>query len=190
MEENAEIDLNMVMDIGNVEKEKTATCKLDESVSAGKQVIQGNFICTVELDPSEGKLKPSTIALSKDNSEISGISDLDEVSLSPKLTDDAIAETNKRKENGEPINDLSLVPDYYNEKISPPPVLILDSIDADSCEDKGILKIKGKIEGADITEEMKIDLPLAYPTSSLKCDIDIPNENGDIEANCAVQTAY
>ena len=32
MEENAEIDLNMVMDIGNVEKEKTATCKLDESV--------------------------------------------------------------------------------------------------------------------------------------------------------------
>ena len=135
-------------------------------------------------------MKPSTIALSKDNSEISGISDLDEVSLSPKLTDDAIAKTKKRKENGESINDLSLVPDYYNVKISPPPVLILDSIDADSCEDKGILKIKGKIEGADITEEMKIDLPLAYPTSSVKCDIDIPNENGDIEANCAVQTAF
>ena len=37
------------------------------------------------------------------------------------------------------------VHDYYEEKISPTPILIMDSINEDSCEEKGILILFSKI---------------------------------------------
>jgi hypothetical protein len=97
----------MIMEIGNEQVEKIASCKLEEGVSAGNEFVQGNFKCTVELDPSEGKLEPSTISLSPENTEINGISDLDKIGLNPSLTDNAIAEIKKRVENGGKVNDLS-----------------------------------------------------------------------------------
>ncbi len=59
----------------------------------------------------------------------------------------------------------------------------MDSINEDSCEEKGILILKGKIEGGDVTEDLKIDLPFSYPTSSIKCDINKVNTNQEIETN-------
>lgn len=103
MEKDAEIKI--IMEIGNEQVEKIASCKLEEGVS--NEFVQGNFKCTVELDPSEGKLEPSTISLSPENTEINGISDLDKIGLNPSLTDNAIAEIKKRVENGGKVNDLS-----------------------------------------------------------------------------------
>jgi hypothetical protein len=60
MEKDAEIKIIMIMEIGNEQVEKIASCKLEEGVS--NEFVQGNFKCTVELDPSEGKLEPSTIS--------------------------------------------------------------------------------------------------------------------------------
>ena len=40
-----------------------------------------------------------------------------------------------------------------------------------------------KIEGGDVTEDLKIDLPFSYPTSSIKCDINKVNTNQEIETN-------
>lgn len=188
MEKDAEIKI--IMEIGNEQVEKIASCKLEEGVSAGNEFVQGNFKCTVELDPSEGKLEPSTISLSPENTEINGISDLDKIGLNPSLTDNAIAEIKKRVENGGKVNDLTYVHDYYEEKISPTPILIMDSINEDSCEEKGILILKGKIEGGDVTEDLKIDLPFSYPTSSIKCDINKVNTNQEIETNCTIQTSF
>ena len=176
MEKDAEIKI--IMEIGNEQVEKIASCKLEEGVS--NEFVQGNFKCTVELDPSEGKLEPSTISLSPENTEINGISDLDKIGLNPSLTDNAIAEIKKRVENGGKVNDLTYVHDYYEEKISPTP--IMDSINEDSCEEKGIFKI----EGGDVTEDLKIDLPFSYPTSSIKCDINKVNTNQEIETNCTI----
>lgn len=105
MEKDAEIKIIMIMEIGNEQVEKIASCKLEEGVS--NEFVQGNFKCTVELDPSEGKLEPSTISLSPENTEINGISDLDKIGLNPSLTDNAIAEIKKRVENGGKVNDLS-----------------------------------------------------------------------------------
>ena len=47
-----------------------------------------------------------------------------------------------------------------------------------------------KIEGGDVTEDLKIDLPFSYPTSSIKCDINKVNTNQEIETNCTIQTSF
>jgi hypothetical protein len=180
----------MLMEIGDKEKEKIAECNIEEIISIGNDLRQANFKCTVELGPSEGKLNPDTISLSLDNNEIDGISDLDKISSNPGLTDKAIAEIKSRKENGEEIHDLEYVYDYYEEKISSPPILKVNSIIHDSCEEFGKINLIGKIEGCDITEFFKIDVPFSYPSVTAKCNIDKTKVNQEIEASCAIQSSF
>ena len=52
---------------------------------------EGNFICTVNLSDEEYKnTNFTTISISPNNDEISGVSDLDEVNSNPYKTDEFI----------------------------------------------------------------------------------------------------
>ena len=178
-------------------KRKNATCKLKSAVSPndGSQV-QGDFDCETKVESDEYKninfTDPESISISSNNPEISGVSENEDTQLSPLSTDKAIEETKEAKEKNETLTDLAEALDYSEEenKNKLPPTFIPEKLLlTDKPCSKGKFKIKGKFT-SDVTEEMKFNLPLSYPTSKIKCKIDEAKANEEVEVNCKVEKSF
>ena len=189
----SQINLKLNVNINSVLTEKTAVCSLEKDVSPSNgQQVQGNFECTVSLTSSEySNTDFQSISVSADNDEISGVSDLNDITSNPYKTDQVISEIKSKKENNEAINELTNVVDYYAEEdnIKIPPTFAIDSITADKCNTTGKLTLIGSFSD-DIDEEMKFDLPLTYPSAEIKCEFDEANANEKMEIVCKVQTEF
>ena len=187
--------LNLLMDMKNknIEIEKNAICTLESNVSPkGGSQSQGNWFCSLDLTNSGYKSTDfDTITVSPENNEISGVSDLDEITSSPQKTDQAIKEINERKAKHESINDLTNIIDYYkNEKENIiPPTFEPSSIYANNCKNSGKIYLEGKFSDK-IDEEMKFDLPLTYPNAEVKCQLYEANKNEIVNMTCKVQSKF
>ena len=185
--------LNIKMDIIMNEDivEKNATCVLEEDVSPNNgELAQGNFICSVKLSPSEYQnTAPENIKISVENDEINGVADLDDTTSSPYKTDQAIAEIRRKKANNEAINELANIFDYYEEDIKITPFFNIDSINMDNCAKQGKLILKGSFSD-DIYLSIKFDLLLTYPLEEMKCEIDKPKKNEQVEVVCKVHIGF
>ena len=130
-----------------------------------------------------------TISISPNNDEISGVSDLDEVNSNPYKTDEFIKDVKNQKSNGQKVNELTDITDYYSENKKIAPTLNIESIDINDCHNKGKIYIEGTLSD-DINEKIKFDLPLTYPTAEIKCEIDKSSKNTKINIECKSQTKF
>ena len=187
--------LNLLMELRNknIKLEKNAACTLESDVSpkSGSQA-QGNWFCSLDLTNSG--YKPTdfdTITVSPDNKEISGVSDLDEITSNPQKTDQAIKDIQERKSKHESINDLTNIIDYYNNEKETiiPPSFQPSSIYANNCKDSGKIYLAGKFSDI-IEEKMKFDLPLTYPRAVIKCQLNGANNNEIVNITCKVQSKF
>lgn len=187
------INLKMNVLINKILTEKNAVCILEKDVSpANGAQSQGIFVCSVSLTSAEvPKTDFESISVSSDNDEISGVSDLNEITSNPSKTDKAIQETKNKKAKNEDVNELSNVVDYYSEEaeIKIPPTLNVDAININDCNINGKLTLAGTFSD-DIDEEMKFDLPLTYPNVEIKCEFDEAKKNNKMDIICKVQTAF
>ena len=190
-EKDYKLNINMNVFINKIKTEKNAICLLEKDVSPSNGGLQqGNFICTVNLNDEEYKnTNFTTISISPNNDEISGVSDLDEVNSNPYKTDEFIKEVKKQKSNGQKVNELTDITDYYSENKKIAPTLNIESIDINDCHNKGKIYIEGTLSD-DINEKIKFDLPLTYPTAEIKCEIDKFSKNTKINIECKSQTKF
>ena len=190
-EKDYKLNINMNVFINKIKTEKNAICLLEKDVSPSNGGLQqGNFICTVNLNDEEYKnTNFTTISISPNNDEISGVSDLDEVNSNPYKTDEFIKDVKNQKSNGQKVNELTDIIDYYSENKKIAPTLNIESIDINDCHNKGKIYIEGTLSD-DINEKIKFDLPLTYPTAEIKCEIDKFSKNTKINIECKSQTKF
>ena len=190
-EKDYKLNINMNVFINKIKTEKNAVCILEKDVSPSNGGLQqGNFICTVNLNDEEYKnTNFTTISISPNNDEISGVSDLDEVNSNPYKTDEFIKDVKNQKSNGQKVNELTDITDYYSENKKIAPTLNIESIDINDCHNKGKIYIEGTLSD-DINEKIKFDLPLTYPTAEIKCEIDKFSKNTKINIECKSQTKF
>ena len=192
------ITIKIYVLINKIKKEKNAKCVLQTTVNpiSGSQA-QGDFICESELEEEEYKqinfTDSQSIIVSSENTEIAGVSDLNDGQDSPIETDKEIAESIaiKNKTNGT-ITELADVVDYYEEenKNTFPPTLEITSFERlDECGEKGKIRILGKFS-EDITEEITFKLPLSFPDVKIKCKIDEATKDEEVELNCKIQKGF
>ena len=183
--------MKLLLLLNGIKTEKQAKCILndDVTVESGEQT-QGNFNCEVTLENEEYKnlnlSDPNSIIVSPDNEAISGCSELNKEESSPKATDDAIE--NSKNENSElaKVIDFSL---QENKNKIPPVFEINDIIELNKCKSKGKFKLKGKVS-SDIDEEISFELPLSYPKSNIKCEMEKTKKDKENEINCKVQKGF
>ena len=190
-EKDYKLNINMNVFINKIKTEKNAICLLEKDVSPSNGGLQqGNFICTVNLNDEEYKnTNFTTISISPNNDEISGVSDLDEVNSNPYKTDEFIKDVKNQKSNGQKVNELTDITDYYSENKKIAPTLNIESIDINDCHNKGKIYIEGTLSD-DINEKIKFDLPLTYPTAEIKCEIDKFSKNTKINIECKSQNKF
>ena len=182
--------------IGEDKKEKTAKCTLQSDVEPQDgQQVQGDFKCEATLEEEEYKQidlnQADTIKISTDNEEIAGVSDLEEDQLSPKQTDLYIQETNENI-NKENLTELEECVDYSieeNKQEMPPSFEVTTIENIQECGEKGKFRIKGKFS-SEIKKEMVFDLPLSFPTTSVKCKVNEASANEEVELTCKVQKHF
>lgn len=179
MQASNEIKMNVIVTIDDKKVDKEATCVLLQNVDGSG--TQGDFNCTVTLEEGE-KAAPENLTVSTNNDNIGGCAELEKEEASPKLTDEAIEDS----ENA--VSDLGVVPDFSleKEKNKKPPTFTLGNLDLTNCEEKGKLKITGKFSEK-IEEEMTFELPFTFPASKIKCTIEQANENEEVELTCKMQ---
>ena len=118
------------ININKIKEEKEALCILENDVSPNiGNISQGNFKCKMNLKKEEYKNSDlKTISISSNNFNISGVSDLDEVSSNPYRTDEIIKEVKDKKSQGYKMNKLCDIIDYYYETNILVPIFNIDSI--------------------------------------------------------------
>ena len=132
-----------------------------------------------------------SVKISSDNEEIAGVSDLEEDQISPLATDKAISETNAIKES-ENITELAECLDYSLEenKEKIPPSLEISSVEnIKELGPKGKFRIRGKFS-SNINQEMTFNLPLSFPTTSIKCKVYEARADEEVEIICKVQKGF
>ena len=178
--------LKMDVEINGKYTEKNANCILnDDAYPAAGAVVQGNFLCSVDLSPSEyTNTNFTTIRVSQANDKIGGISDLDKITENPYKTDLAIKEIKEKRAKNEYISEYADIVDYLEEEVKIKPIFNIDYIkDSDTCGETGKFILVGATTD-DITEDVKFDLPLAYPNDILKCEMIASKKNDKIEITC------
>ena len=186
---NYEIKIKIFIIIKGTKTEKEATCKLQSAVDPGENTsTQGDFLCEGKVEEEEYKeidfTDSQSVTVSPENEEIVGVSDLSDGQDSPIETDTAIEET-EAKEN---ITELEEVVDYYKEenKNKAPPTFEITKIeDLDQCKKRSKFKVFGKFS-EDISEELKFDLPLTFPSSKIKCKVIEAKKDEEVELECKV----
>ena len=183
------IKMKIIVLIDGHKNEKEAKCTLMNNVEPkdGKQV-QGNFQCEIVVEneeyPKIDFTNVESIKISPENDEISGISELDNNQTSPLATDIAINETNANS------TDLSECIDYYEVTNMIPPSLEIVSIDdTNDFNEKGKLRFIGNFS-EDINEKMVFEIPLAFPSTKLKCKVIEAKANEVVEIICKVQKEF
>ena len=190
------INIKIKILIGQNKIEKTCICTLQRDIEPiDGQQIQGDFQCNVIMEESEYKeinlTNIESVKISSDNEEIAGVSDLEEDQKSPLATDKAISDTIAIKEN-ENITELAECLDYSLEenKENMPPILEISSIEnIDECEQKGQFRIIGKFS-SNINQEMTFNLPLSFPTASVKCKVYEATADEEVELICKIQKGF
>ena len=186
----SEITMRMILLLQNaVEIEKNATCVLREAVRPSNgNPIQGDFDCSVSLtDEEENSVGENyELTVSSNNDGIGGCADLSDQEKSPKLTDEAIAESEEKGDDS-----LGKVLDFSiaENKEYRPPTFEVSSFNLSSCESTGKFKVKGTFSG-DITEELTFNLPFSYPSSEIKCTVKNVTKDEEIEVKCKVQKGF
>ena len=185
------LNINMNVDINNTKTEKNSFCKLENGISLNRAGIsQGRFICGTNLTDDEfNNLNITTISLSPNNDEVNGVSDLDEIFSNPYKTDEYIKDIKTKKEKGLEINELADIIDLYSETLNIGPTLDIESINIDDCQKNGKLYILGKLS-ENFTKETEFDLPLTYPDTNLKCELNKADKNTRINITCKLQTNF
>ena len=184
------INIKMNVYINKIKNEKNSICILENDAKSNGGLVQGNFKCTVSLSNDEYKnIDFTTITISNNNEDISGISDLDEITSNPYKTDEFIKEIKDKKSKGQKINELTDIIDYYSEKSNIIPILDIQSININDCHNKGKLYIIGKIS-ENINKKIKFDLPLTYPTEEIKCELDETKKNSRVTITCKSQNKF
>ena len=181
-------NLNLKMDVEIKRKyvKKNANCILEEDASpAAGALVQANFLCSVDLSPSEySNTNFNTIRVSQANDKIGGISNLNEITENPYKTDLAIKEIKEKRAKKEYISEYADIVDYLEEKVEINPIFNIDYIkDADTCEYTGKFILVGAPTD-NITEDVKFDLPLSYPNDILRCEMITSKKNDYIEIIC------
>ena len=190
LEQGVSMSVNVYL---NDEKtDRNLDCILENNVDPENGQVQGNFLCSAEKSTSDFwnsvDFTTASVSLSPNNSNIGGVAELDEISANPAKTDEEIKKIKDKKQNNEAINALSNVIDYYEEETAIN-TLNLESIDADKCNTTGKLTIKGSFLD-DFEEELNFDLPLVYPNTELKCQINKATANTVIEIICKTKTEF
>ena len=190
------INIKIKVLIGQNKLEKTSICTLQRDVEPKDgQPAQGDFQCNAILDEKEYKeidlTNTESVKISSDNEEIAGVSDLEEDQISPLATDKAISETNAIKES-ENITELAECLDYSLEenKEKIPPSLEISSVEnIKEWGPKGKFRIRGKFS-SNINQEMTFNLPLSFPTTSIKCKVYEARADEEVEIICKVQKGF
>ena len=180
------LDLKMDVEIKGKYTEKIANCILEkDAYPAAGSLVQGNFLCSVNLSPSEySNTNFTTIRVSQANDKIVGISNLNEITENPYKTDLAIKEIKEKKAKNEYISEYDDIVDYLEEELKIHPVFNIDDIkEIDTCGNTGKFILVGAFTD-DITEDVKFDLPLTYPSDILKCEMFTSKKNDKIEITC------
>ena len=186
----SEITMRMILLLQNaVEIEKNATCVLREAVRPSNgNPIQGDFDCSVSLtDEEENSVGENyELTVSSNNDGIGGCADLSDQEKSPKLTDEAIAESEEKGDDS-----LGKVLDFSiaENKEYRPPTFEVSSFNLSSCESTGKFKVKGTFS-ENITEELTFNLPFSYPSSEIKCTVKDVTKDEEIEVKCKVQKGF
>jgi hypothetical protein len=190
---NYQIKIKIFVVIKGVKKEKEATCKLQSAVNPGENTsTQGDFLCEGKVEEEEYKEinfeDSKSVTVSSENEELAGCSELTDGQDSPIETDAGIKETNEAKEANATISELAEVVDYHEEenKVKVPPSFEIKRIeDLDQCRKKSKFKIFGKFN-QDISEELKFELPLTFPATSIKCLVTEAKKDEEVELECKV----
>ena len=190
------IKMKIIVIINGQKKEKVANCTFinnnnNTESNDGKQV-QGDFKCDVIVDNGEytniNFTNVESIKISPDNEQISGISELDNNQTSPLATDIAINETKNNNDANSTV--LSECIDYYKVENKIPPSLEITNINTISdFNEKGKLRFIGKLS-EDINETMVFEIPLAFPSTKLKCKVVKAKANKTVEIICKVQKEF
>ena len=183
--------------IDGVKKEKNATCVLEKEVDPKDTQVQGDFNCEVILSGEEfDKIdfeKNESVLISPYNEEITGVSELNETDLSPLATEIEINETKKIQKDPKVMQtDLATCIDYFVEenKKKIPPTFEIDNIEDNFvCRKSGKFNIKGHFS-APIEKEMSFMLPLAFPSSKVKCKVHEAKSGEKVDMVCKVQKEF
>ena len=180
--ESYSTQMNVILTKGEETVERTATCTLNEAVTASGEKTQGDFNCTVALESGEEDIPVGNLTISTNNDNIGGCAELTKEEASPKATDDAISDSSNAE------SELGVVVDYSLEsnKNTKPPALTLTSLDLSRCGKNGKIKATGTLSQA-IDEEMTFELPFSFPSSKVKCTIEPTNETQNVEMSCKIQ---
>ena len=149
------------------ENTSEAICLLKNAVIVNNNIpVQGDFSCTIKN--VDGEINSFIFYSSK---YIAGIPE-DKILLNPESTKKYIAYGD--------IIDFS--EEENKKKITPN--FISDSIDSAECNEKGIFKIKGKLN-SDLNDDLNFELPLAYPKEvTATCSIKHGKANTNKEITC------
>ena len=174
-----EIHFKVFLINNNKQITKDITCSSENNVNpADGDYAQVIFNCKadVELD----NLNKVVIISSND---VSGLENIQDYQKDPNETDYYINNTKDNSESG-----VGKVIDY-SQKSSYVPILEITSINTNKCIDKGKITIKG-VFNQDITKKFDFEIPLSYPSSTIRCTAPITKRRVKISINCKIQKEF
>ena len=167
---------------GKIEKrnQKDITCTLNSDVTPfNGGFAQADFYCEDNLEDDADSIE----IISSNN--VTGINDeLKDYEKNPKLTEEEIEKTKNTGGIGK-IIDYTL----QANKLDIIPIIQIISLSKNKCVDKGILKFKAKFS-EDINQKLDFEIPLSYPSSSIKCSSPKAKANKEIFIDCKIQKEF
>ena len=115
------------------------------------------------------------------SSDVSGLEDIQDYQKDPNETDYYIENTKGYSGVGKVID--------YSKQSSYIPILEITSIDDSKCSQNGKIKIKG-VFNKDITKKFDFEIPLSYPSSTIRCTAPITKSNVKVSITCKTQKEF
>lgn len=174
-----EIHFKVFLINNNKQITKDITCSSENNVNpADGDYAQVIFNCKadVELD----NLNKVVIISSND---VSGLENIQDYQKDPNETDYYINNTKDNSESG-----VGKVIDY-SQKSSYVPILEITSINTNKCINKGKITIKG-VFNQDITKKFDFEIPLSYPSSTIRCTAPITKRRLKVSITCKIQKEF
>jgi len=174
-----EIHFKVLLINNNKQITKDITCSSENNVNpADGDYAQVIFNCKadVELD----NLNKVVIISSND---VSGLENIQDYQKDPNETDYYINDTKDNSESG-----VGKVIDY-SQKSSYVPILEITSINTNKCSNKGKITIKG-VFNQDITKKFDFEIPLSYPSSTIRCTAPITKRRVKVSITCKIQKEF
>ena len=163
--------------------QKEIECKLiSDVIPFNGGYAQADFNCEGELELGEDA--DSIEIISSNN--VTGINDkLEDYQKNPKLTEEEIERTKNNEGIGK-VLDYSL---QANKLDIVPIIQIISISNINKCSDKGKIQFKAKFND-DMNQRLDFEIPLSYPSSSIKCSSPKAKANKEIFIDCKVQKDF